>query len=320
MASIIRHKAGWRALVNRQGRRVSRVFASRAEARDWAARQEYLILQGDRIAAATTLGEVLGRYAREVSPGRRGHRWEALRLTAMGRDALAAIRLRDLSAADIAGWRDRRLAIVAPGTVRREMALLAAVLTQARREWGLIDRSPLADVRKPPAPPPRNRLPTPAEFEALAHAAGDDLAHATARVWHAFRLACETGMRAGELVGLTWDRVDLARAVVTLPRTKNGHAREVPLSSAAVALLDALPRRDPVLGLTSGQVDALWRKIRTAAGADGLHFHDSRAYACTMLARRVDVLTLARIIGHRDLRSLQVYYRETAEDIARRLG
>lgn len=52
----------------------------------------------------------------------------------------------------------------------------------------------------------------------------------------------------------------------------------------------------------------------------GKSLYDSRATACTRLARVVDVLTLARIIGHRDLRSLQIYYRETADSIADRLG
>ena len=48
-----------------------------------------------------------------------------------------------------------------------------------------------------------------------------------------------------------------------------------------------------------------------------LHFHDSRADALTRLSRRMDVMRLARISGHRDLRQLlQTYYRETAADVA----
>ena len=40
----------------------------------------------------------------------------------------------------------------------------------------------------------------------------------------------------------------------------------------------------------------------------------------TLLARRVDVMTLARISRHKDLRILlNTYYRESAEDIAARL-
>lgn len=127
-------------------------------------------------------------------------------------------------------------------------------------------------------------------------------------------------MRAGEIVGLSWERIDLERRVAHLPMTKGGVARDVPLSSEAVRLLRALPRMEPVFGLSSSQLDALWRKIKGKARVDGLTFHDGRAWALTKLARKVDVLTLAKISGHRDLSILMnTYYRETAEDIARRL-
>ena len=64
----------------------------------------------------------------------------------------------------------------------------------------------------------------------------------------------------------------------------------------------------------------LFRKCRDKLMIEDLHFHDARAEALTRLARRVDVLTLARISGHKDLRVLsEHYYRETAADIARRI-
>jgi integrase len=139
------------------------------------------------------------------------------------------------------------------------------------------------------------------------------------------RLALETGMRAGELCGLTWDRVNLQTNVATLPMTKNGSARQVPLSPRAVAVLTALKPDKPgqgdstVLRMNVQQLDAIWRKGRDKAGIADLHFHDSRATAVTRLARKLDILDLARMIGHRDLKSLSVYFRATAEDIAKKL-
>ena len=49
-------------------------------------------------------------------------------------------------------------------------------------------------------------------------------------------------------------------------------------------------------------------------------FHDTRHEACTRLARKLDVLDLAKMIGHRDPRSLMIYYNPTASEIAKRLG
>ena len=57
-----------RAEVARQGVRKSKVFASKKAAKDWAARQEYLIANAPEIEAQGTFGELLERYARERSP------------------------------------------------------------------------------------------------------------------------------------------------------------------------------------------------------------------------------------------------------------
>jgi integrase len=77
--------------------------------------------------------------------------------------------------------------------------------------------------------------------------------------------------------------------------------------------------RHAVFTVDAASRDALFRKARERARIEGLTFHDSRATALTRLARKLDVLSLAKMVGHRDPRSLMVYYRETAADIAKRL-
>ncbi len=64
---------------------------------------------------------------------------------------------------------------------------------------------------------------------------------------------------------------------------------------------------------------ALFRKAKVKALVEDLHFHDFRHLAITRLAHKLDVLALARMVGHRDLRQLQVYYNMSAEDMAGRL-
>ena len=319
MASIRKHDKGWRAEVARLGVRRSKVFATKTEAKDWAARQEYLIVNAGAIQSAQPFEAVLERYAREVSPTKRGARWEILRLERFRTDPIGKISISALKAADFAAWREKRLVLVAPGTVRREMVLLSAVLTTARKDWGLITVSPMQDVGKPSSPPPRDRLPSADDLARLAVSAGDDLTHATARAFHAFLFAIETGMRAGEIVGLQWPRINLDARVCRLDRTKNGSRREVPLSTEAVRLLRALPVSDPVFGLDSRTLDILWRKLRDRAGVVGLVFHDSRHCAITRLSRKLDVLALARMVGHRNLSQLNAYYNESAADLAKRL-
>jgi hypothetical protein len=50
-----------------------------------------------------------------------------------------------------------------------------------------------------------------------------------------------------------------------------------------------------------------------------LHYHDSRAEAIWRLSKKLDVMELARVIGHRDLRSLLLYYQADADELADRL-
>ncbi len=66
-------------------------------------------------------------------------------------------------------------------------------------------------------------------------------------------------------------------------------------------------------------LDSLFRKARDGCGVGDFTFHDSRAFALTMLAARVDIKTLARISQHKDINMLMRYFRETPESIAARL-
>lgn len=226
----------------------------------------------------------------------------------------------DLASQDFAAWRDRRLKEVAPGSVRREMVLMSAVLTVARKEWGAIAKNPLADVAKPRPPAPRDRRPTQDEIDRLVFVGGIGLNNATARAVHAFLFAIETAMRAGEIARLTWGDISLSKRTAHLSHTKNGEARSVPLSGAAVTLLEALPELTPAFGLSARQIDVLFRKVRDKAGIENLTFHDSRHEAITRLSRKLEVLELARMVGHKNLNELLTYYNETAEELARKLG
>ena len=72
--------------------------------------------------------------------------------------------------------------------------------------------------------------------------------------------------------------------------------------------------------IDSLQVDALFRKAKKKALIGDLHFHDTRREATTRLAKILDVMELARITGHTELRILQAaYYAPKVEDLASKL-
>jgi len=320
MASLRKMPNGnWGAEIVKLGVRRPKVLPTKTAAKEWAAREEYAIANADAVASQESLASLIDRYARERSPQRRGARWEQIRLNALTREPIAKIRIADLKPSDLAEWRDGRLRDVKPATVLRDMNLLSSAFSVAVKEWGLMSRNPITDVRRPKAPPARDRLAASDELELLRLSAGENLHRATARVFHALLFLIETAMRAGEIVALEWRHLDLTNRVAHQPLTKNGTARDVHLSSEAVRLIQALPPADPVFSLTTVQREALWRRLRDRSGVKGLTFHDGRHIAITRLSKKVDVLALARMVGHRNINQLLSCYKEAAADLAKRL-
>lgn len=318
--NLERRGKSWRVRVYVNGVRDSGTFPTKAQAVAWGHERE-AELAGEKLPD-NSVKDALRRYASEVAPTHKGARWEILRCNLLERDKLAAVRLPALKATHIAEWRDRRLQAVSGASVRREMNLLQSVFGVCRREWHWLNSDPIEDVKRPPNPASRKRRIPQDEADRMVLALGyEGGAPGTVsdRVAMAFQFALETAMRSGEILGLTW--ADVGEKSVRLPKTKNGDERSVPLSNRAREILALLPRNEgPVFGLESAQRDALFRKARDRAKIPNLHFHDSRAEAIWRLSKKLDVMELARVIGHRDLRSLLIYYQTSADDLADRLG
>lgn len=123
-----------------------------------------------------------------------------------------------------------------------------------------------------------------------------------------------------------WPSRNRAAGSAVLPSSQTLHRSDLPLPSPCPASAGAqIIRRRRALdgrlfhvGATS--LDVTFRRARDADPAlPRVHFHDARATAITRLSKRLDPLELARMVGHSDLRSLLVYYRPAASEIAERL-
>lgn len=331
MAYIRKQRSKWRAEIERNGVRTSRTFETKAAATAWAATEEASILAEKRGAhPKKTLADALHRYAEEISPGKKGARAERLRMEALERDypKLAGKIISEVTTPDLAAWRDARLKLVTPGSVQRDINLLSHVFNVAATEWKWLGASPFKGLRAPGDNPPRTRVILPGEIRRLCRWLGyrTGVAPTTkqAEAALAFLVSLRTGMRAGEVLQLSGKTVDLQKRVATVEhKTQHltGRPREVPLSSRAARLLRPLLGPGNLFTITSASLDATFRKARDSLLIDDLHFHDARADALTRFAKRVDVMQLARISGHKDLRILMDhYYRTSASEIASRLG
>lgn len=135
----------------------------------------------------------------------------------------------------------------------------------------------------------------------------------------AFLFAIETAMRAGEICSLTWDNVNLTRRVAHLEMTKNGHSRDVPLSEKAITLFEQLKNLDlkSVFDLDADSLSTMFRRACRVCEISDLHFHDSRREALTRMSKKVAVMDLAKISGHRDIKILlNTYYAPDAANLA----
>lgn len=317
MASIQKTATGWRAQIKKGGIRLSETLPTQKEARAWAAEQEAKIERRQILPTGkrAEFREVLQRALDELDLSRT----DLLRVRKLLSDKIADVMLPDLGPPHFADYRDRRLQTVSPASVIREFRTISSICTRAVKEWHWMPTHPMKGVKLPPEPERRKRRVHAHEIEAVSIASGyhrGPLVTKTSRVCAAFLFAIETGMRAGEIRGL--DRSRINGRVARLPKTKNGTARDVALSPEAISILDQMP---PELwqGITSASLEALWRKIRTRAGIDDLHFHDSRHEAVTRLSKKLNVLELARMTGHKDIRELMTYYEDDAEEVAGKL-
>lgn len=305
----------WQHRVMVKGKRTSGTFETKAAALAWEAEQRTAKTGGG--ATTQTCQDAFDKYEREVSKGKRGYRWEALRLAAFGRSSLGAVRMRDVDTTHIAAWRDERLKSVQGSTVQREMNLLSNVFTIARKEWKWISSSPTTDVKRPAENKPRFRRISQGEIDLMCHALGWRNKPPTTKqqsVAAIFLFALETGMRAGEICKLR--KGDVTGRVARVRDTKNGEDRDVPLSARALEIWKMAPEG---FGITPASLDALFRKARDTTPIEDMTFHDTRHEAITRLARKLHVLDLARMVGHKDIRKLMIYYNESAEDIAAKL-
>lgn len=327
MASITKTAKGYRAQIKLLGVRDSKTFPSRREAVEWAARRETDIRDHASKPAGEihTLREALRKYADEVSPQKRGERWEQIRLAAFESYRLPLdLPIGRVTPMHIAEFRDSRAATLSPSSVLRELTLLSAVFQVAKLEWRWVESNPVRDIRKPAPSRHRERVIHPHEIRLLLREMGyrhqGRIASTGEAVAVCMLVALRTGMRAGELCGLTWANV--SDREVHLPITKNGRPRDVPLSTKAQRLIKRMEGWDNqlVFGLKTASLDALFRKYRARAGLDGFVWHDTRHTAATMLSKKVDVLTLCKIFGWSETRQALTYYNPSASSIADMLG
>lgn len=316
----------------------TQTFESRKDAEAWARDIETKMDHGKFVctkeADKTTLGEALERYAREVSVKKAQPTSEINRIKCWQKHSLALRPLSKIRGKDIADYIDDRQKVVVTrkgqskpisnNTIRLELAVVSHLFTVAKKRWGMESlENPVTKIELPKPPEGRTRRLEGDEESRLLDAAMS-LRKGTPWLYYAIKLAILTGMRAGEILSITSAQVKLDQYCIHLNKTKNGSSRDVPLSTAAIALLKEMPKSKSgkVIGAygCTENLDDEFREATKLAGIIDLVVHDLRHEAASRAAKLLLPQELAKAFGWKTLQMVMRYYHPSAEELAMKLG
>jgi integrase len=212
---------------------------------------------------------------------------------------------------------ERRKKPTRDGTIIRELLTLRAALKWALREKWIAD---IPHIAVPRQPPPRDRWLTREEADRL-------LTNAVAPHVRVFlTLALYTAARAGALLDLTWDRVDLTGRLIDFEPVDGGK-RRVPVPIADRLLAELQEAREMATtpyvvehgGSRVASVKTGTRAAARRADLPGVTPHILRHTAATWMALRgVPMEEICRFLGHGDVRVTQRIYAKYGPDYLRR--
>lgn len=193
---------------------------------------------------------------------------------------------------------------VTPATVNREFAFLRRVFNIAVRD-SKVETNPVTKLKALREPSGRVRYLTDDEEKQLMKALPDKESRDRVTV------LLHTGFRRGELLGLRWRDVDFKAGVLTIPRSKNGETRHVPMTSTVRTILSRRTRplnsSSLVFPNSEGHLDLRWAtktvpKALRAAKVLGFRFHDLRhTFASRLAMEGVELMAIRELMGHKSM-------------------
>ena len=328
MANIRRRQGRWQAQVRRKGySQVTKTFTSKEAAKRWIKAVETDMERGEfKPRLDMTVGQLIKRYQTDIIPKQKAHQSALVRCRRLRR-MLGKINLSDLSPAHLASYRDERLKSIKPNTLKRELSILSSAINTAIIDWGIpIPSNPVAMTRIPKYDDSRDRRLKNGEEEKL-------LAIAKPAYQRAIIIAVETAVRRGELLNIRKSHINFDNQTLHIPQTKTDTPRTIPLSTRAIkALKDQIKSISDVNVVQMDRDPKLFRmsapmfrheihKYRVKLDMEDWRFHDLRHEATSRLFEHgFNVMEVALVTGHQDLRMLKRYTHLRAEDLVERLG
>lgn len=225
------------------------------------------------------------------------------------------LRLNEIRPQDIAKWLGEKAEEgLKPATVEKIRVVFSRSFKLAM-QWNVagVASNPVSTVPRRRFDNARERYLTTEEATRLRNAVEKS---ANPQLKHIVGLLLLTGARISELLHAKWEHVDIERKAWLIPISKTGKARRVPLSTAAVDMMQKLPRFEKCAYLVPNpetlkpyvSIKKAWQTARKEAKLSGLHIHDLRHSAASfMINAGVDLYAVGKVLGHADHKSTMRY-------------
>jgi len=310
-------------------------FERKTDAKEWAKRTESAMKEGRHFktmeAKRHTAGEMIDRYKKSVLPTKGTHRSNQKTQLTWWKEKIGDYTLADCTPALISQCRDDLLEEKtkldkqrSPATVNRYLAALSHCFSIAMKEWGWLDDTPMRKITKPKEPSGRVRFLSDDERESLLKACKEST---NSLLYPVVVIALSTGARQGEILSLTWNRVDLKRRTITFFETKNKEIRVVPLVEHSLKVVEEMnkvrridtdllfPGKDPQKPI---DIRHPWKAALKKAKIKDYRFHDNRHSAASYLAMSgATLVDIAEILGHKTLQMVKRYSHLTEQHTAK---
>ena len=329
---------------DKQGKQVNkRIGCARAiklaEARMKALELRRLLWLGEPLDPVMEAPKAIQTYAAFVTMRylpyiKVAHRGVAVELSYIKRHLLPAfgeLGLNQIRRADVAGWVESMQARgLKPGTVNRALNLFKASMTKAV-EWemeGMTD-SP-ARMVKPLADHARvERFLSPQESHALMDAVQKS---SNPMLYPLIGFLLLTGSRKSEAFNVCWDHIDFSKSLWTVPLSKSGKARHIPLSAGAMAMVERARQVVASTALSTSpyvfpnvatggplrDIQHCWEQARELAGLQNVRLHDLRhSYASALVNEGRSIYEVQKLLGHANVSTTQRYAHLSQDTLAK---
>lgn len=207
----------------------------------------------------------------------------------------------DIKPLDILDYKVQRIKTVSQASVNRELACLKCIFNKCI-DWELIRDNPAKKVRLFKENNCRVRYLDKDEISTL-------LSNSSEKLRNIITFAISTGMRKGEIQGMRWEDIDFKNNVITLPKTKNGEVRHVPMSTNVRDILLNMKERSTSAVVfcdeETGESYNFRKSFETALKKSNItdfKFHDLRhTFSSHLVMAGVDLNTVRELLGHKSL-------------------